>query len=57
MHFIARKYIFNLDFTEIYTYLINNSPSFVQVMAWRPEGDKPLPEPMMTQTCDALWHN
>ena len=27
--------------------LINNIPSLVQIMAWRPLGDKPLSEPMM----------
>ena len=28
---------------------INNIPALVQIMAWRRTGDKPLPEPMMTQ--------
>ena len=28
---------------------IDNKPALVQVMAWRRTGDKPLPEPMMTQ--------
>ena len=32
---------------------INNKPALVQVMAWRRTGDKPLPEPMMTQLIDA----
>ena len=27
--------------------LINNIPAFVQIMAWRRPGDKPLSEPMM----------
>ena len=27
---------------------IDNKPTLVQVMAWRPTGDKPLPEPTMT---------
>ena len=26
---------------------INNIPAFVQIMAWRRSGDKPLSEPMM----------
>ena len=26
---------------------INNNPALVQIMAWRPSGDKPLSEPMM----------
>ena len=34
---------------------INNIPSLVQIMAWRPPGDKPLSEPMvvslLTQIC------
>ena len=33
--------------------LIDNMSSLVQVMAWRLTGDKPLPEPMMTQFTDA----
>ena len=32
---------------------IDNKPALVQVMAWRRTGDKPLPEPMMTQFTDA----
>ena len=32
---------------------IDNKPALVQVMAWRRTGDKPLPEPMMTQFNDA----
>ena len=28
---------------------IYNKPTMVQVMAWCQTGDKPLPEPMMTQ--------
>ena len=28
---------------------IDNAPALVQVMAWRRIGDKPLPEPMLTQ--------
>ena len=33
--------------------LINNIPTLVQIMAWRPSGDKPLSEPMLTQFTDA----
>ena len=32
--------------------LIDNKSALVQVMAWRQIGDKPLPEPMMTQFTD-----
>ena len=36
---------------------IDNTPALVQVMAWRRTGDKPLPEPMLTQFTDAyMWH-
>ena len=28
---------------------IDNKPTLVQLMAWRRTGDKPLPEPVMTQ--------
>ena len=31
----------------------DNKPALVQVMAWRRSGDKPLPEPMVTQFTDA----
>ena len=36
---------------------IDNKSALVQVMAWCWTGDKPLPEPMMTQFNDAyMWH-
>ena len=28
---------------------IENKPALVEAMAWRQTGDKPLPEPLMTQ--------
>ena len=31
---------------------IGNKPALDQVMAWRRTGDKPLPEPMLTQFTD-----
>ena len=33
--------------------LIDKMFALIQVMAWRLTGDKPLPEPMMTQFTDA----
>ena len=36
---------------------IDNKPAFVQVMAWRRTGDKPLPEPMLTQFIDAYMRH
>ena len=36
---------------------IDNYPALLQIMAWRRTGDKPLPEPMLTQFTDAyMWH-
>ena len=36
---------------------IDDKPALVQVIAWRRTGDKPLPEPMLTQFTDAyMWH-
>ena len=32
---------------------IDNKPALVQVTAWRRTGDKPLPEPMLSQFTDA----
>ena len=34
---------------------INDIPVLVQIMAWRPSGNKPLPEPMLTQIYVAIW--
>ena len=31
---------------------IDNKPALVEVMAWRRTGDKPLPQPMLTQFTD-----
>ena len=36
---------------------IDNKSAFVQVMAWRRTGDKPLPEQMMTQFTDAYMRH
>ena len=35
----------------------NNKAALVQVMAWRRTGDKPLPEPMMTQFSEAYMRH
>ena len=34
---------------------IDNKPALVQVMAWRRTGDKPLPEPMLTQFIGGIY--
>ena len=36
---------------------IDNKPILFQVMAWRRTGDKPLPEPMLTQFTDAYMQH
>ena len=36
---------------------IDNKPALVPVMAWRRTGDKPLPEPMLTQFTDAYMRH
>ena len=37
--------------------LIDNKPALVQVMAWRRTGDKPLPEPFLTQSIDTYMQH
>ena len=34
---------------------IHNKPALVQVIAWHRTDDKPLPEPMMTQSTAAIY--
>ena len=36
---------------------IEINPALVQVMAWRWTGNKPLPEPMLTQITDACMQH
>ena len=36
---------------------IDNRPAFVQLMAWCSTGDKPLPEPTLTQFTDAYMRH
>ena len=36
---------------------VDNKLALVQVMAWRQTGDKPLPEPTMTQFADAYMRH
>ena len=36
---------------------INNKPALVKVMTWRQTGDKPLPEPILTQFLDAYMRH
>ena len=36
---------------------IDNKSALIQVMAWRRTGDKPLPEPMLTQFTDVYMQH
>ena len=36
---------------------IDSTPALVQLMVWHRTGDKPLPEPMMTQFNDAYMRH
>ena len=36
---------------------VDNKPALVQVMAWRQIGDKPLPDPMLTQFTDVYMQH
>ena len=36
---------------------IDNEATLVQILAWRRTGDKPLPEPMLTQFTDAYMRH
>ena len=36
---------------------VDNKPALVQIMVWRRIGEKPLPEPMMTQFTDAYMRH
>ena len=36
---------------------VDNKSILVQQMAWHPPGDKPLPEPMLTQFTDAYMRH
>ena len=36
---------------------IDNKSALLKVMAWRRTGDKPLPEPMLTQFTDAYMYD
>ena len=53
--FIYKEFQISLEFAHKGP--IDNWSVLVQVMAWRRTGDKPLPEPMMTQSNDVYMHH
>ena len=42
------------NFTELCT---TDQSVLIQVVAWYPSGDKPLPKPMLTKMIDAMWRH
>ena len=59
MYFLEWKFLyFNSNFTKFVPKgAIDNKPALVQVMAWRQTGDKPLPEPVLTQFPNAYMRH
>ena len=52
-----KSFLFWFEFQWSLQDRINYKSTMVQVMAWRQTGNKPLPEPIMTQFIDAyIWH-
>ena len=55
MHFLEWKwweFLFKFHW-NLFPEVFHNKPALVQVMAWCQTGEKPLPEPMMTQFAEA----
>ena len=58
MHFLELKWIsIEISLKFVPKDPINNIPALVQIMAWRRLGDKPLPDPVMTQFNDAYMRH
>ena len=58
MHFLEWKYAnlaYKISLKFVPKVRINNIPAFVQIMAWRRPGDKPLSEPMMVSLLMHIW--
>ena len=57
MHFTQRKCMYvKVNFTELVPNgSVDNNSALVQVTAWHQIGDKPLPEPMITQCTNTIW--
>ena len=50
------RILIQISLKLVFSSPIDNKPSLFQVMAWRRAGDKPLPEPMMTQFTELAWN-
>ena len=57
MKMIALRFEFHWNVKCVPRSPIDNKPALVRVTAWRRRGDKPLPEPMLTQFTDAYMRN
>ena len=44
------------NFIEVY-FVFDNKSALFHIIAWCCLDDKPLPEPMLTRFCDALWNS
>ena len=53
MHFCEWNFLIKISLKFVPKGPIDNEPTLVQIMAWHGIGDKPLPEPMLTQFTDA----
>ena len=57
--FMNEKFFFSIQISLKFVPkgLIDNKAALVQVMAWRRTGDKPLPEPILTQFTDVYMRH
>ena len=53
--FMNEKFCILIRISQFCSY--DNKPAFIQVMAWRRTGDKPLPEAILTQFTDAYMQH
>ena len=59
-HIFVNEYVWisiNISVNFVSKYPIYSKPTLVQLMAWCRTGNKPLPEPMMTQFTDAYMRH
>ena len=55
--FLNDKISIQISLKFVPTGPVDNKSILVQQMAWYPPGDKPLPEPMLTQFTDAYMRH
>ena len=52
-----KSFVFQFKLKFVPRGSIDSRPALVQVMAWHLTGNKPLPEPMLTQFTDAYMQH